>query len=101
MSVTNRQTAAQRGGLHPASLADSQLRHIEKMVEYVTRRSASGARHALDHEYWEQRIRALETTYELIVSQRQRIATLRERLARAMGDVGGVGDADPTRRTAA
>ncbi|WP_231585013.1 MULTISPECIES: hypothetical protein [Burkholderiaceae] len=80
MSGTNRQSSAQRGGLRPSSLVDSQLQHLENVVEFVTRGDASGAQHTLDHEYWEKRIRALEETHELINSQRQRITKLLARL---------------------
>jgi hypothetical protein len=80
MSGTNRRSAAQRGGLRPSSLVDSQLQHFECVVEFVTRGDASGAQHTLDHEYWEKRIRALEETHELINSQRQRMARLLARL---------------------
>ncbi|WP_257030643.1 hypothetical protein [Paraburkholderia bryophila] len=80
MSGTNRRSTAQRGGLRPSSLVDSQLQHLESVVEFVTRGDASGAQHTLDHEYWEKRIRALEETHELINSQRQRITKLLARL---------------------
>lgn len=79
MSGTNRQRTAR----HPASLVDSQLRHLENVVEYVTRGDASGGLHSLDREYWAKRIRALEETYELIAAQRQRVTKLLEKLASA------------------
>ncbi|MFB9126987.1 hypothetical protein ACFFYR_28860 [Paraburkholderia dipogonis] len=81
MSGTNMQPTAQRGARRPASLADSQLQHLENVVEYLTRGDASGGLYPLDHEYWENRIRALEETYELIASQRHRLTRLSERLA--------------------
>ena len=80
MSGTNRQPTAQRGARRPASLVDSQLEHLESVVEYVTRADASDASYPLDRAYWEKRIRALEETYELITSQRQRIRKLLERI---------------------
>lgn len=81
MNGTNTRPTAQRGGRHPASLVDSQLEHLENMVEYVMRGGAADVLHAFDHKYWEKRIHALEETHELIASQRQRIARLLERLA--------------------
>ncbi|WP_206001851.1 hypothetical protein [Paraburkholderia aromaticivorans] len=81
MSGTNMQPTAQRGARRPASLVDSQLQHLENVVEYLTRGDASGGLYPLDHEYWEKRIRALEETYELIASQRHRLTRLSERLA--------------------
>ncbi|HEY2607597.1 hypothetical protein [Paraburkholderia sp. RL18-085-BIA-A] len=81
MSGTSKQPTAQGGGRRPASLVDSQLQHLENMVEYVARGSAAGVPHAFDHEYWEKRLRALEETHELIASQRERIVRLQGRLA--------------------
>ncbi|MCX4144517.1 MULTISPECIES: hypothetical protein [Paraburkholderia] len=80
MSGTNRQPTAQRGGRRPSSLVDSQLEHLENMVQYVTRGDAVGVLVPLDHEYWEKRIRALEETHELIASQRKRVVKLLDRL---------------------
>lgn len=79
MSLRNRQPAAQRGGRRPASFADSQLQHLETVLSYVTSQAAAQA-DELDHVYWEQRIRALEDTHQLIDSQRARIAKLRDML---------------------
>jgi hypothetical protein len=81
MIGTNLQPTAQRGARRPASLVDSQLRHFENVLDFLTRGDASGGPYPLDQEYWEKRIRALEETYELIASQRQRLAKLLERLA--------------------
>jgi hypothetical protein len=81
MSGTIKQPTAQRGGRRPANLVDSQLEHLENMVEYVTRAGTAHLQHGFDHEYWEKRVRLLEDTHELIASQRQRSARLLERLA--------------------
>ncbi|NKJ51047.1 hypothetical protein CIC12_30860 [Burkholderia sp. SG-MS1] len=81
MRGTIRQPTAQSGGRRPANLVDSQLEHLENMVEYVTREGAAHLQHGFDREYWEKRVRALEETHELIASQRQRTARLLERLA--------------------
>ncbi|CAE6729307.1 hypothetical protein R70006_02040 [Paraburkholderia domus] len=94
MNGTNRQPTAQRGGRHPSSLVDSQLEHLENMVQYVTRGDAVSVLVPLDHEYWEKRIRALEETYELIASQRKRVIKLLDRL-------GSEAQMKPGRRTAA
>ncbi|NPT62181.1 hypothetical protein [Paraburkholderia elongata] len=82
MSGTNNQPTAQRGGRHPASLVDSQLEHLENMVQYVTRGDAVSVLVPLDHEYWEKRVRALEETHELIASQRKRVVKLLDQLGR-------------------
>jgi hypothetical protein len=66
-------------------MVDSQLDHFENMVGYVSRGEAAEGGHAFDHEYWATRIRALEESYELIASQRQRMAKLLDRLASEAG----------------
>ncbi|WP_233855944.1 hypothetical protein [Paraburkholderia sp. HD33-4] len=76
MSLTSRQPAVQSGGRLPASVADGQLTHLESVLSYVAREDAARP-DEFDHVYWEQRIRALEETHELIASQRTRIARLR------------------------
>ncbi|NUY01165.1 hypothetical protein G5S42_16035 [Paraburkholderia sp. JPY169] len=76
MSLTSRQTAAQRGGRLPARFADSHLQHLESVLGYATRKRATQSGE-LDHVYWERRIRALEDTHHLVESQRSRIAKLR------------------------
>jgi hypothetical protein len=79
MSLRNRQPAAQRAGRRPASFADSQLQHLETVLSYMTSQAAAQP-DELDHGYWEQRIRALEDTHQLVESQRTRIAKLRDML---------------------
>ncbi|MEX3634423.1 hypothetical protein [Paraburkholderia sp. BR14320] len=79
MSLTSRQTAAQRGGRLPAKFADSHLQHLESVLGYATRKRATQSGE-LDHVYWERRIRALEDTHHLVDSQRSRIAKLRDLL---------------------
>jgi hypothetical protein len=81
MSRTNTQPAAQRGARGPAALVDHQLDHLENMVEYLSRGGAATVTHSFDHQYWEKRIRSLEETYDVVASQRQRIARLLDRLA--------------------
>ncbi|MFM0605331.1 hypothetical protein PQR05_12470 [Paraburkholderia sediminicola] len=80
MNGTNKPPPAQRGGRRPANLVDSQLEHLESMVQYVTRGDAVSVLVTLDHEYWEKRVRALEETHELIASQRKRIIKLLDQL---------------------
>jgi hypothetical protein len=94
MSGTNNQPTAQRGGRRPSSLVDSQLEHLENMVQYLTRGGAVSVLVPLDHEYWEKRIRVLEETHELIASQRKRVIKLLDQL-------GSEAQMKPTRRTAA
>ncbi|RDJ99522.1 hypothetical protein [Paraburkholderia lacunae] len=82
MSGTINRPTARRGGRLPASLVDSQLEHLESMVQYLTRGDADSALDRLDHEYWERRIRALQETHDLIASQQRRVSKLLDRLQR-------------------
>jgi hypothetical protein len=83
MNGTHTGSAAQRGGRGPSSLADSQLDHLENMVDYVARESVAMSMPGFDHRYWEKRIRSLEQTYELVASQHRRMARLRDKLTGA------------------
>lgn len=82
MNGTNDQPTAGCGGRRPASMVDSQLEHLESMIQYLTRGDADSAVSRLDHEYWEKRIRALEETHDLVASQRRRVIMLLELLQR-------------------
>jgi hypothetical protein len=83
MNGTNTRPAGQRGR-HPSSTVDSQLAHLENVVGYMAQWDAApGAQQVFDHGYWEKRIRQLESSYELLGSQRLRAAKLIERLGRA------------------
>jgi hypothetical protein len=82
MSATEKQPTTRGGGLRPASLADSELDHLERMVQHVMRGEAGSTYGKLDHEYWEKRIRALVETHELVATQRQRVIRLLDLLER-------------------
>ena len=75
--------------LLPASLADTELDHVERMVQYVTRAQGANSPRGIDADYWKKRLRALEQTYELVTTQRQRLAKLFDMLER--GKHGGPG----------
>ncbi|HEV3426841.1 MAG TPA: hypothetical protein VG320_03070 [Paraburkholderia sp.] len=68
------------GGLLPAILADAELDHVERMVQYMSRAQAARSPRGIDGEYWKKRLRALEATYDLVATQRQRVARLFELL---------------------
>lgn len=70
------------GSLKPASLADTELDHVERMVQYVTRSQGASSPRGIDADYWKKRLRALEQTYDLVTAQRQRVAMLVEMLER-------------------
>jgi hypothetical protein len=64
------------GNLLPASLADRQLDHIERMVRSVVRANPGGPVHGMDHEYWETRLRALADASDLVAVQQHRVQRL-------------------------
>lgn len=66
----------------PASLADRQLDHIERMVRSVVRASPAGPVHGMDQEYWESRIRALVNENNLVAVQQHRVQRLLQDLAK-------------------
>ncbi|CAB3797869.1 hypothetical protein LMG28688_04629 [Paraburkholderia caffeinitolerans] len=74
------------GNLLPASLADTELDHIERMIQFVTRTQGAGSPRGIDAGYWNKRLRALEQTYDLVATQRQRMARLFEMLERGKHD---------------
>ncbi|HLX00963.1 MAG TPA: hypothetical protein VKS80_02465 [Trinickia sp.] len=82
MTVTNDQPTAKAGGLLPAQLADKQLDHFERMVQLVTRTDAASAANRFDVEYWENRIRALVKTHDLVTTQRCRVIVMLDLLER-------------------
>ncbi|WP_322060437.1 hypothetical protein [Paraburkholderia sp. J63] len=66
----------------PASLADTELDHVERMVQYVTRAQGASSPRGIDDDYWKKRLRTLEQTYDLVTAQRHRVAKLFEMLER-------------------
>ncbi|WP_042338458.1 hypothetical protein [Paraburkholderia ferrariae] len=82
MSRTNTTPDLAATGLLPARLADAQLEHMERLVQYWTHADAVLARRGIDHEYWKQRLRALAQTYDLATSQRQRLLAMLDLIER-------------------
>ncbi|MGF6880319.1 hypothetical protein [Paraburkholderia sp. MM5477-R1] len=76
MSSTKKQPTSTDGGLLPASLADAQLDHFERIAQYVTRVNAENTFRGLDHEYWERRLGRLAETHDLVAVQRRRVFRL-------------------------
>ncbi|MBN3855865.1 hypothetical protein G3N59_21020 [Paraburkholderia sp. Ac-20340] len=69
------------GGRLPANLADAELDHVERMVQYMSRAQAAQLPHSprgIDGEYWKKRLHKLESTYDLVATQRSRVARLLE-----------------------
>jgi hypothetical protein len=69
-------------GKLPASLADRQLDHIERMVRSVARANPVGPVHGMDQEYWESRIRALVKENNLVAVQQHRVQRLLKDLSK-------------------
>jgi hypothetical protein len=82
MAVTKMEMPAEVATLRSASLADVELEHLERMVQYVVRRTETDDVSRLDYEYWARRLRKLAQTYDLVTSQRQRVIALLDLLER-------------------
>ncbi|MFP3550369.1 hypothetical protein SB861_06600 [Paraburkholderia sp. SIMBA_049] len=84
MAVTRMEAPTGVGTLRSASLADVELEHLERMVQYVVRRTETDDVSKLDYEYWAKRLRKLAQTYDLVATQRQRVIALLDLLEREM-----------------
>ena len=69
MSALKQAPSPNPGNLMPASLADHQLDHIERMVRSVARAYPAGPVHGMDRGYWESRLRALMNESDLVAVQ--------------------------------
>lgn len=87
-------TPTKTGGLLPARLADAQLDHVERMVQFLSFAAVANATRGIDREYCRKRLQTLEQTHDLVASQRLRIAKLLQLLERA-----GAATLDPTPRS--
>lgn len=82
MSALKRAPSPNPGNLMPASLADHQLDHIERMVRSVARAYPAGPVHGMDRGYWESRLRALMNESDLVAVQQHRVQRLLQDLAK-------------------
>jgi len=82
MSALNNAPSPKPCNLLPASLADSQLDHIERMVRSVVRANPAGPVHGMDQEYWESRIHTLVNENNLVTVQQHRVQRLLQDLAK-------------------
>ncbi|WP_321842845.1 hypothetical protein [Paraburkholderia bannensis] len=80
MSAIPKPQVPKTGNLLPANLADAELDHVERMVQYMNRAQAAHTPRGIDGEYWKKRLRVLEATYDLVATQRRRVARLFELL---------------------
>ncbi|WP_322045561.1 hypothetical protein [Paraburkholderia sp. J67] len=80
MSAIPKSSLPRSGSLLPAILADAELDHVERMVQYTSRAQAAHMPRGIDGEYWKKRLRMLEATYDLVASQRSRVTRLFELL---------------------
>lgn len=76
--------AADVATLRSATLADAELEHLERMVQYIVRRTETDNTSRLDYEYWTKRLLALAQTHDLVTTQRQRVIGLLDLLEREM-----------------
>ncbi|WP_124800683.1 hypothetical protein [Paraburkholderia phosphatilytica] len=79
-TATHKKPVPKAGGRLPASLVDSQLDHLERMVQNVARGDAATVFDALGDRYWENRVRELLATHDLVQIQRRRAERLLELL---------------------
>ena len=86
MRSTQQPQRPSAGSLLPASLADTELDHVERMVQYVTRAQDAHSPRGIDADYWKKRLRVLEQTYDLVATQRQRVTRLFAMLERGQLD---------------
>jgi hypothetical protein len=63
----------------PAQLAERELQHLELVLGNIIEHSAEPGR--LPAKYWDMRIAQLDTEYDLVPSQSQRVANLQRKLA--------------------
>ena len=82
MSALKKASSPNPGNLMPASLADHQLDHIERMVRSVARAYPAGPVHGMDRGYWESRLRALMNESDLVAVQQHRVQRLLQDLAK-------------------
>jgi hypothetical protein len=82
MSALKKAPPPNPGNLLPASLADRQLDHIERMVRSVARANSAGPVHGMDQGYWESRLRALMNESDLVAVQQHRVQRLLQDLAK-------------------
>jgi hypothetical protein len=81
MRTTAKLAPPKTTGLLPATLADTQLDHVERMVQYFTHHDDATVS-GFDYAYWRKRLRAVAETYDLVASQRKRIVGLLDHLER-------------------
>ncbi|MEM5436549.1 hypothetical protein [Paraburkholderia diazotrophica] len=84
MTTMKAESATDVAARQSASQADAELDHLERMVQYIVRRTEADDTSRLDYEYWGKRLRALTQTHDLVATQRQRIIGLLDLLEREM-----------------
>ena len=81
MSTLAKPTPHKASGLLPAALADTQLDHVERMVQHYAHNGDAAVK-GFDYAYWRKRLRAVAETYDLVATQRSRIVGLLDKLER-------------------
>ena len=84
MSALKKAPSPNPGNLLPASLADRQLDHIERMVRSIVRANSARPVHGMDQEYWESRLHALVNESYLVAVQQHRVQRLLQDLAKRL-----------------
>lgn len=68
--------------LLPSHLADSELDHLERVIESFARSNKPHMLGWLDDDYWQKRVRTLAKENDLVAAQRQRVLRLLDLLER-------------------
>jgi hypothetical protein len=76
MNAPKKTPSLRSENLLPASLADHQLDHLERMVRTVAQNNLAGPVHGMDPEYWRSRICALVEENNLVAAQQHRVKRL-------------------------
>jgi hypothetical protein len=76
MNAPKKAPSPRSENLLPASLADRQLDHLERMIRSVAQNNPAGPVHGMDPEYWKSRIRALVEENNLVAVQQHRVKRL-------------------------
>lgn len=86
----------------PAQFAERELQHLEMVLANFVERNTSTDR--LPTRYWDMRVSQLDSEYDLVPSQSQRVASLQRKLAlldSALDSAADVQEGQQNRRVAA
>ncbi|SAL59635.1 hypothetical protein AWB66_03357 [Caballeronia telluris] len=80
--MTSKSAHVDGAKLLPSNLADSELDHLERVIESFARSNKPHMLGWLDDDYWQKRVRTLAKENDLVAAQRQRVLRLLDLLER-------------------